>query len=225
MKIYPVIHFLDRETTIDQVAIARRAGATGVFLISHLGNDNELVNVAWEIKQANQGFPIGINLLSKSAIIATEKALEADLDMVWADDMGVDSNGLSTSGEYISRFAEINPQVRFFASVAFKYRPVDPLPALAAEKALHAGFIPTTSGAATGLPPSVKRIATMSKAVGGTLAVASGMTPENVASFAPYLSHILVATGISIDEHHIDEAKLRGLIANASAGIATRSTC
>lgn len=216
MKIYPVIHYLDRELAVDQVAVARRAGATGVFLISHLENDNELVNVAWEVKRANQGFPIGINLLSTTALEAAERAIEADLDMVWADDMGVDSNGLTTQGEYLTRLARIHPKIQFHASVAFKYRPVDPQPERAAENALLAGFIPTTSGAATGLPPSVKRIAAMSKAAKGTLAVASGMSPENVSTFAPFLSHILVATGVSLDEHRIDEGKLRSLIKNAA---------
>ena len=44
------------------------------------------------------------------------------------------------------------------------------------------------------------------------------MTPENVASYAPYLSHILVATGVALDEHSIDVEKLTQLIASCAVG-------
>jgi len=75
---------------------------------------------------------------------------------------------------------------------------------------LLAGFIPTTSGSATGKAPQLAKIISMSQH--GVLAVASGMTPDNVSDYAPYLSHILVSTGISLDEYRIDPDKLKRLI-------------
>ena len=89
--------------------------------------------------------------------------------------------------------------------------------------ALAAGFIPTTSGSGTGSAPDLEKIVAMSRATGGVLAIASGMTPWNVAQYAPYLSHILVATGIALDEHRIDADKLCLLIANAR--VAAAATC
>lgn len=215
MNIYPVIHHLNRGLTLEQVAIAKASGANGVFLISHHGNDDELVAIAAHAKGDHPDFAIGINLLSKPPIFAAFEARICGLDMVWADDMGVDSSGLAGRGVRLSALARDNPGVKLFASVAFKYQPHESSPDQAASNALAAGFIPTTSGAATGSAPEIEKIRLMSSAVAGNLAVASGMTPENVALYAPYLAHILVATGIGLDEYRIDPDRLGRLIRNA----------
>jgi len=214
MLVYPVIHYLSRELALEEVWVARSCGTEGVFLISHHGNDYELIEVAAEAKLKYPDFRIGINLLSQDAIFACKQAKVAELDMVWADDMGVDSRGGNPMAEYLSLLASETPSIQLFASVAFKYRPHEPNPALAATMAQNLGFIPTTSGSATGSAPEVRKIAAMSAATGGQLAIASGMTPENVRDYAPYLSHILVATGVGLDEYRIDPDRLIALIAN-----------
>lgn len=216
IKIIPVIHFLDHATALEQVTIAHICGADGAFLISHHGNDDALVKIAEACKAVHPEFPIGLNLLSKAPLAAAQQAWGAGMNMVWADDMGVSSQGLTAEGQELSTFKSHFPQYEMFASVAFKYRPHETDAPAAAERAKRAGFIPTTSGAATGSPPDVEKIAQMSAATGGLLAIASGITPENIALYWPYVSHVLVATGISLDEHHIDPAKLRLLIANAA---------
>lgn len=220
MKVYPVIHYLGRATTMVEIAIARSAGAHGVFLIDHHGDDDELVDVAIEAKLRNSNFPIGINLLSRSPQEAARHAVEAELDMVWADSMGVSSRGLNELGESLSHFAAVNPALMMFAGVAFKYQAPEPDPASAAQHATKAGFIATTSGAATGSAPELAKIKSMYEAGGRRLAVASGMTPENIGDFAPFLSHCLVATGIGFDDHHIDRDKLVLFINNARATVA-----
>lgn len=224
MTVYPVIHYLDRATAMAQVIVAREAGANGVFLISHHGNDTELSYVAREAKKAHPDFAIGINLLSRSPLDAVIHALAGDLDMVWADDMGVDSRGVSLEGTALAEFAARWQPLLLFASVAFKYRAPDPDPAQAAQNALNVGFIPTTSGSATGSAPDIAKIVAMSEAVNGKLAIASGMTPDNIATYAPYLSHVLVATGVASDEHRIDRVKLEQLVASAHAAAVTPDT-
>lgn len=214
-KIYPVIHYLDRETSFAEVGTAVLCGADGVFLISHHGNDQELLDVGAAIRKKHPGFPIGINLLSTNARDAKANAVSLGFPMLWGDDVGVDSTGLTEVG---SHMAAPCPGLMVFASVAFKYRPYEPDAAKAARCALEAGFIPTTSGPGTGSAPDIEKIVAMSMATGGMLAIASGMTPWNVAEYAPFLSHILVATGIAIDEHRMDADKLGLLIANARAG-------
>jgi predicted TIM-barrel enzyme len=206
VRIFPVIHHLDRETTLRETIVARDYGADGVFLISHTGEDDELVHVAWEAQHCSKDFPIGVNLLSMPASAAAAKALEAQLKMLWADEMGVDSGGLDECGRAMADFASRHQDMEFFASVAFKYRRHEEHPVEAALNARNAGFIPTTSGAATGKAPAIEKIRGMASA--GRLAIASGMTPENVGGFVPYLTDILVATGISRSEHHIDPGKL-----------------
>jgi len=216
MKTYPVIHFLNEKIALEQVSLAKRCGADGVFLISHRGNDDELGWVALEARKIHLDYPIGINLLTRKPQVAAWVAMENGLDMVWADDMGVDSNGVSETGKSMAEFAVQHPMIKLFASVAFKYQANEPHPALAARNALDAGFIPTTSGSGTGSAPDLEKIISMSKETSGCLAVASGMTPDNIDKYAPYLSYALVATGISVDEHHLDEKKLRRFIKIAS---------
>jgi predicted TIM-barrel enzyme len=215
-KIYPVVHYLDRATAFSEADKAAQGGADGIFLISHHGDDYELLDVGVEIKSKFEGFPVGINLLNTSPIDATENAIQRGYPMLWGDDMGVDSTGVNETGQAIKTTkAAKDSTIEIFASVAFKYRRTEPDPAMAATMALSAGFIPTTSGSATGSAPDVAKIASMSAATKGVLAIASGMTPENVVLFAPHLSHILVATGISIDEHKLDASRLRQLISNS----------
>lgn len=219
-KIFPVVHYLDRPTAFAEVAQAIECGADGCFLISHLGDDAELLDVATDIQKMYPAFPVGVNLLSRSAEVAARQVNLRALPMMWADYPGVDSTGIQDLGREVTRASydlfDV-PGFDVFASVAFKYQPVDPDPALAAKNALAAGFIPTTSGEGTGKAPSLDKVIAMSAATGGVLAIASGMTPWNVGAFAPYLSHILVATGVAWTEHHIDAEKLRLLISNSRA--------
>lgn len=221
LRIYPVIHHIDRKTSLEQVSLAKACEADGVFLICHpmgqdadQSGDEDLLGVAYEAQRVNQGFPIGINMLSLPATKAAPKALAAGLSMLWADNMGVDSAGLNGEGIAMRNFATQHPNLKCFAGVAFKYQRREPNPELAAQNAESAGFVPTTSGPGTGTAPKLEKIKAMSR--NRTLAVASGITPDNVATFAPYLGHILVATGISLYEHRIDESKLRLLIQNCA---------
>ncbi|MFN3876369.1 MAG: hypothetical protein ACK4L7_10715, partial [Flavobacteriales bacterium] len=165
--VYPVIHHLDAPTTFSEIQVARTCGADGVFLISHDGADLELMDVARTAIRENAGFPIGLNLLSMECFQAAIMALEAGSDMLWADDMGVDSQGLTAAGQEMATIARDHPRLQLFASVAFKYRPHEPNPVGAAAHARAAGFIPTTSGDATGHAPDPQKIFAMGE--GGAL--------------------------------------------------------
>jgi predicted TIM-barrel enzyme len=215
-KVYPVIHYLDRDTAFEEAQKAIDAKADGIFLISHRGDDMELISVACAIKNQQPDLRVGVNFLSIDGLEATLMARKFNLPMVWGDDVGVDSKGLNDMGLSIQAQKMVaGSGLDVFASVAFKYRPHEPAPCIAAKNALQAGFIPTTSGSGTGSAPELSKIMAMSNATGGVLAVASGMTPENVVVYAPYLSHILVATGVSLDVHRMDVEKLKLLISNS----------
>lgn len=214
IMIYPVIHVLDEKLALEQADIAFDAGADGVFLISHYGKDNDLPAMGEKIKAKYPDKKVGLNFLALGPVNAYLAARQSGLDMAWGDNCGVDSSGANHLA-YALRNLVAEGTVEVFASVAFKYQPVDSKPDVAATNAFRCGFIPTTSGDATGSAPSVDKIAFMSEAVGGKLAVASGMTAENIQRFAPYLSHVLVATGVSEDEHRFDYELLHQFIALA----------
>lgn len=209
-RVIPVIHHIEPSITLDEIQVAIDCAADGVFLISHESHDEELLEVAKHAIQEFKGFPVGLNLLSLDCWQAARKAMDIGCRMVWSDYMGVDSSGLDVLGRKVSDMAQANPDLQLFASVAFKYRPHEREPVMAALQARLAGFIPTTSGEATGSAPDPAKIASMG--AGGPLAVASGMTPQNVLRYSTYLSHILVATGVSRDEYRIDPDKLRSLM-------------
>lgn len=215
-KIYPVIHHLDDETTLQEVGIAKEIGADGVFLISHTGNDREILVVVDLLHGVMPDFFVGVNLLNTGPLEAFDRAYEANASALWLDSAGVSSSGLTEIGEKLqARYEATDSWMPIFASVAFKYQKEELNPPLAAQFARDAGFIPTTSGPATGNAPDLAKIQAMSEVVQGTLAIASGMTPQNIHRFVPYLDYVLVSTGISYDFHHIDPNKLKELIINA----------
>lgn len=213
-KILPVIHFRDPTTTFEQADIAFAAGADGVFLIHHAGHDDALFAPARKIKDKHPSKSIGVNLLGHSALAALHRATEAGLDMVWADAPGVHSANVTDEAHEIARcLRERAAGPEFFGSVAFKYQPLEPDPALAALKATLAGMIPTTSGTGTGTPPPLIKAVQMRTPLGANpLAIASGMTPENVQAYLPYFTHFLVATGVSQDAYHFDPERLANFV-------------
>ncbi|MEX3983650.1 hypothetical protein AB4Y45_32230 [Paraburkholderia sp. EG287A] len=216
-KVLPVIHLLDGKTAYEQATLAFGLGADGVFLISHGNQDQLVMQLAAAWKRRHPAWNVGWNLLGMSAPDSLFFAQRAGIDMVWADMPGVSSTGASGIGSSVAK-ALLQPNApRFFGSVAFKYQAHEPDPAGAAVQALNHRMLPTTSGSGTGHAPDVEKARAMAAAVArgpldGELAVASGMTPENVPVFLPFFTHYLVATGVSRDAHHFDEARLKQFI-------------
>lgn len=208
-QVLPVIHHLDNETALAEAKLAYESGADGVFLISHIGTNSLLPELGKKIKSQYPGFKVGLNLLGEPIMHAAHIVKENNLDMVWGDSCGVSSLGLDNEGQQLSQWAKENSDIEVYAAVAFKYQRAEHNPKLAAQNAKQAGFIPTTSGSGTGHAPSVDKIKNMSDSL---LAVASGMDCDNIKEFAPYLSHILVATGVSLDDHHFDKEKLNKFV-------------
>lgn len=233
--VLPVVHHLDYQTSYSQAALALNLGADGVFFISHHGEDAQLFAPALDLKETFPDKLVGVNLLKSSALIALKSVMypavgaKHVLDMVWADSPGVNSVQVNDRAHEISRLLAspvkeqefplpIGKVSQFFASVAFKYQAPETDPGAAAVNATLLGFIPTTSGPATGRAPDLVKIQTMREALNAKcgrhapLAIASGMTVENVKSFLPYATHFLVSTGISSDDYHFDAAKLAAFV-------------
>jgi predicted TIM-barrel enzyme len=79
----------------------------------------------------------------------------------------------------------------------------------AAAQGVH---VVTTSGPATGSPALVSKVQVMRAALGDhALALASGITPENVRIYLPYVDAYLVASGIERSFGEFDPARLRAL--------------
>ena len=235
-EVWPVIHLLDEATALDNARMALAAGCTGVFVISMEGNDEAIDPVAHAIRELYPRLRVGVNYLSLPAPEALERSLREGHAATWADVPGVRSDEVSASAYALERLLRLRPRARpgepqhlFFGSVAFKYQAPDPVPGQAAVLATRFGMIPTTSGEATGVAPPARKLSLMrsaldvafSSSLRSPLALASGVTPDNVSELAPFLTHVLVATGISSDFYTFDEQLIRQLVERLAACLGT----
>lgn len=196
-----VVHAESAGQALRNIEIAKAHGADGVFLINHQMPADDLLSVYHAVREMYPDYWIGLNCLdlhlSKMFRIVPES-----VSGVWSDDAGfgeLESDPLlAVKVLWGARKLRSDWDGLYFGGVAFKYQ----------KKVYDAGYVArlvmpyldvvTTSGDATGWPPLVSKIKKMKKAIGVfPLAIASGMTPENVAEFMPYADCFLVATGIS----------------------------
>lgn len=221
-EVWPVIHIIDRDRALRNAAIAQHAGCPGVFLISHFGDDDQVDAIAPHIREKMPKLQIGVNYLTLNPLKAIRRSMQNAYHATWADDSGITSESLGLTALHVNEeMRRVRPEIsrrhRYFASIAFKGQPSynDSNPANAACQAIALGFVPTTSGAGTGIAPQVEKLALMRAGLDphDMLAVASGITPGNVAGFLPYVTHILVASGISSNFHDFDQDKLSRLMA------------
>jgi len=218
-KIYPVIHYLTAESAMRNAEVAFDAGCDGVFLIHMEHVDRLLEPAARAIKARWPDRLVGINYLTLPADVALGRNLRAGLDMTWTDNAGLNTLETSVFAESLGRVLRAHPEHLFFGGAAFKYQADEPDPEGAAKRGIRNGMVPTTSGSGTGRAADVDKVALMSEGADGLLAIASGITPENVLDYSPFVSHILVASGVSVDEHTLDyEAlcRLRGKLESAA---------
>lgn len=212
-EVWPVIHLSTAELARSNADLAFRVGCPGVMVISMDGHDRDALATAIAIKKAYPDKKVGVNLLQAAPLAALQESLLSGLDATWTDSPGVSSAGISSQAEEICRILSKRPEHLFFGSVAFKYQPDEPNPALAVLMATRLGMIPTTSGPATGSAPSAAKLADLRLVLGKLpLAVASGFTPDNAYELGRFVSHILVATGVSSSFYVLDEGLLSRLL-------------
>jgi predicted TIM-barrel enzyme len=215
MKIIPVIHHLTNELSFENARMCAEENAYGLFLISMTADNDDLPMLAKVIKAKYPKLKVGVNLLGETAINSLDISKTMGLDMTWSDNPIITSYGISEEAIEIKSMLN-GTEHMFFNSVAFKYQKSELNPGIAADLSKKCGFIPTTSGKATGSAADLNKIMQMKTAIGNyPLAVASGLDPENVVNYLNYLDYGLVATGISKDFHELDQEKLR-LIINRS---------
>lgn len=212
-RVFPVIHLATLDLALRNAEIAESAGADGVFVIDMTGADDTCDDIALAIKFRFPKLLVGVNRLSMGALDSFERSLQCGLDLTWADKSGVTSAGPSAQARALSGHAEF-PRHSFFGSIAFKYQAPELDPARAARWASDLGMIATTSGPGTGVSAPIEKVEAMREALGPQprLAIASGITPQNVPLYLPFVSDYLVATGISRDAHSLDPRLARALV-------------
>ena len=238
--VLPVIHVRDAGQAARNAAVAIEAGAQGVFLINHDFAHEALVPILGEVRARFPSLWLGVNFLAVTGrdafpVLGRLQAEGVEIDAYWADDARIDervpADGQAEAREIAAARAESGWTGLYFGGTAFKkQRPVAPDDHEAAARTAAAWMdAVTTSGAATGKAADRAKIAAFRRGCGDTpLALASGVTPENAAGYAPDVDAMLVATGINRpgDFYEIDPARLRRLLAEtrtagaAGAGVA-----
>lgn len=225
MRVYPVVHINDRERAVEQAELALELGADGVYLIDHKPVDDQLLfDVFSDLDAAKPSSYIGVNLLGLTplnAMTTVEHAVQSGNlsrtpNGLWADD----ATRESLPGEAMSykNSHDVLRNMRYLGGVAFKYTPTftdDPL--LAGEQVAllrDRVDVVTASGQGTGIPPSRAKMAAMKTAAGGTLAVASGISHENVGDYVGLVDEALVASSVETRPYSgiFDRPKLEAFI-------------
>lgn len=212
----PVIHPTGQLGSLLSIHTAVACGADGVFLIDQGMDEGKVLALC---KEVNKHFPtlwVGLNLLQTGgqtiAKLATLQRLK--VGGIWKDRAAsVDYAKVDSGWSGLT-----------FGGVAFKGQKAVHPDDLAAETERWGALLDvvTTSGDQTGSPPSVEKIRTMHQALAAIdgappLALASGITVDNVSDFLPYASAYLVATGIESQFGVLDPVRTRELASKIHA--------
>ncbi|RMG35161.1 MAG: adenine phosphoribosyltransferase [Planctomycetota bacterium] len=202
----PVVHVADEEQALRNTDVARDAGADGVFLINHGMSYDRLLDIHRVVHARHADWWIGVNCLDLYPVEVMQIA-DDTIAGIWVDNAMIDED--ADEQPEAEAVLEVRRQKGwnglYFGGVAFKYqRPVNDL-ARAATVAARFMDVVTTSGPGTGLAAEQEKIRIMKQALGDRpLAIASGITPENIADYLPVADAFLVATGISRSFEELD---------------------
>lgn len=222
--VLPVIHAKTEEQVLSNAKVAYEAGCDGVFLIN-MENERKLFGMNYIklmelyqlVKEEFAPWWIGVNCLDLPTADVF-KNITPSVSGVWADNAGINERlkeQLDAEEVKLAR-EKSNWKGLYFGGVAFKYQPDVDNPGLTAKIATNFVDVVTTSGKATGSAPDLTKIKLMKDRMGDfPLAIASGVSPENVKQFLPYADCFIVATSLLIPgTENFDKDKIKALIDN-----------
>jgi hypothetical protein len=201
----PVIHPIGRSEALAAVEVAVAAGVKGVFLINQGLTADGVLALTMEVRARHPALWVGINLLGFSPGEVLRWGLEAcagRVDGIWSDDAeileGTDSQPVAQN--FLDARRELDWRGLYFGGVAFKYQREVPKAKLGLAASTAAGFMDVvcTSGPGTGYAADIAKVIAMREGLGPkhALALASGVTVDNVGTYLPYVDAYLVGTGI-----------------------------
>ena len=220
--VLPVIHVLDFKQTSENIIKIIDEGAPGCFLINHDFGRKEFQPIVKRIREKFPSLWLAVNFLAETGEVAFPELakLEAEgynIDAYWADDACIDEHGVNVEANRIAKIRKSsNWKGLYFGGTAFKkQRPVEKsLYKDAARIACDFMDVITTSGLATGQAAELSKIGIFRKAIGdGALALASGVTAENIMDYSD-VDCFMVATGINYEDnfYEIDPLKLARIL-------------
>lgn len=192
----------------DDILAAIEGGADGVFLIGHSMKHWSLAPIVFAAKLNFPQIPVGVNYLDKGLTSALTDIDDDDgillADMLWSDDAPV----------RYDRLAHNDVGIPVYVGVAFKYKPPEKDLEATIRACVDGNFIVTTSGDATGVAPTLSKLSRMRSILGPdhVLALASGVTAQNIKSFMPFVDHFFVASSVVDENDRTVASKVRELV-------------
>lgn len=216
-----VVHVESPDQAYHNTEVAFENGADGVFLINHHHSHGHLLAVYEAVRQRigkENNHWIGVNMIGlnlESALGCMPRGcpgLWTDQGVIYETEDGEPSVSIAAedfkNDRKILKFDGL-----WFGGYAFKHQvQIKDLFGGARLAKDHIDVI-TTSGDKTGLMPPLPKIATIRGAIGPDhpLAIASGMTPDNVELFKPYADCFIVATGMSSSFTSLDPTLVKAM--------------
>jgi predicted TIM-barrel enzyme len=224
--VLPVIHVLDNDQAERNVRAAIGEGAAGVFLINHDFPYPQFLPIIRHMRHMFPSLWLGVNFLAVTGkhafpVLGDLQREGIVVDAYWADDARIDEGRAADDQVEAMEIAEARVASGwdglYVGGTCFKkQREVRPEHHGTAAR-IATGFMDVvcTSGIATGKAADSGKIETFRNAIGNhTLALASGITPENAHQYAGLVDCFMVATGINEDGdfYNIAQRKLARLM-------------
>lgn len=219
-RLHVVVHARDAERGVFDAGVALGAGARALALIDQYCSIEEVQGVAAAVRRRlphKESVQITVNHLRGTPPLWLE-GLSCDS---WVDGISVQTDAVRPAGEYTT-----------FGGLAFKHQH-DPQEVV--ERHLrdyaaspHPNFVVTTSGSRTGEPPTTQKIDWFRSLMpeDARLAIASGMTVDNLPVFLPLATDFFVGTALEDHNLRVDPDKVRKMVDlihtyNTSIGVST----
>ena len=214
----PVVHPVGRHEALDAVRVAHGLGIKGIFLVDQGMQESGVLKLVSEVHDRYPTLWIGLNLLSRTPTEALEIAVGAcgSIDGLWSDNAGVDERreAQPDAEAFDAARRAAGWKGLYFGGVAFKYQREVAAEDLGRAASASSPYVDVvcTSGPGTGFPAAVSKIRALREGLGDhAMAIASGITPENVTCYTPFAQAFLVGTGIEHQIGVLDPAKIVAL--------------
>lgn len=201
----PVIHPVSHQDALENARICADSGVSGVFLINQGMGAQDVLRLGVEIHES-LGLWVGVNLLcfSPPSVLRAVQEHNRSFGGIWTDGAGVDHHGHAERQMELLAFRGARDEALwsglYFGGVAFKHQAFVPNDRLSRAACIAEPYMDVvcTSGPATGIAADVERVRLMRNglSIRGCLALASGVTEENVSDYLPYVDAFLVGTGL-----------------------------
>lgn len=200
-EIIPVVHMLNRNQVLTNVRTCIECGIKKVFLINHAVSIEDLIECAHFVKSKYPELWVGINMLGST----TQEAISMDLpfDGLWCDQ--------TISSKESSKYRKFKGL--FFGGLAFKYQPQPVDLEDACLDSISAYDVSTTSGIGTGKAANVDKVKRIKNLLGGhPMAIASGISIDNIDDYIELADYLLVASSITSSSEMISKDRLLQLV-------------